>query len=213
MSQQDSVGVRGHLAQISAQHRTIKRELDEVRLQYAAFVKACEAAPKSPTEQIDSIPGRRIFYHLVGDQSFDATFGGTRAAPISMLVSQDGPFIMTHYPMVIWKPTAPADATNFGKWRPVTSWPLPDQVIDTDTVDLSWELVSGGSQRNFQNQAIGPIFSRPDNMVPLPIPTLFAPNETIQVFLTYEDITFDGSTPPTSGLVRVSLPGYRVVNM
>ena len=97
---------------------------------------------------------------------------------------------MTHYPVVMWRPSEPVTAARFGRWRPVTSWPLPDQAINDDVIDLSWELVDGGSQRNFQNLAANPSFSRPDLALPLAVPTLFAPNTTIQFFPTYESISF-----------------------
>jgi len=202
------------LKQLGAQLSRVEQQHAEIKVQYAAFIKACESAPRSPTAEIDSIPGRRIFYSLVGTQTFTATQDGQRSQPINMLVSQDGPFIMTHYPLVVWRPSAPANATRFGEWRPVATWPLPDQVVDDDRVDLSWEFVSGGSQRNFQNLPMGPLFTRPDNPVPLPIPTLFAPNETIQFIPTFQDINFSAADiPTTEGTLVVTLPGYRIVNM
>jgi hypothetical protein len=115
--------------------------------------------------------------------------------------------------MAIWKSSAPDTATDFGFWRPVSHWPLPDQVVDSNIVDISWELVDGGSQRNFQNLPNGPLFSRPDNMIPLPVPTIFAPNSVIQFFPTYEAIAFGGEVETTEGTLSVFLPGYRVVNM
>jgi hypothetical protein len=211
-----SAQLNAAIARIFAEHREIKRELAEVTAEYKAFRKACEDMPKSITAELDSIDGRRIFYMLNGTQSFSASDDGNRGQPINFLVSQDGPFVMTHFPLVTWKPNAPSNATNFGKWRPVSSWPLPDQVLDSDTIDISYEIVDGGSQRNFQNlpSGAGP-FSRPDNFVPVPVPTLFAPNTTIQFFPTYEDISFDtgAATPTTGGLLSVVLPGYRIVNM
>lgn len=177
--------------------------------------KHLEETPRSITEEIDSIPGRRIFYGLAGQTTFDSSNDGQRGDPINFLVSQDGAFVMTHYPLVVWKPNAPAGATNFGRWSPVSSWPIPTQeAADMDRIDLSYELVDGGSQRNFQNQVRPPGFSRPDNLVPLPVPTLFSPNTTIQFFPTYEDIAFAApATPTTGGLLVVELPGYRIVNM
>ncbi len=207
--------LQAYLAKISGEHREVKRQLAETQAQYRAFVKACEEQPKSITQEIDSIPGRRIVYNLVGTVTFTVDDEGLRGTPINFLISQDGPFVWTHYPMVIWKPSAPSNATLFGQWRPVATWPLPDQVVDGDRIDLSYEMVSGGSQRNFQNFPAGPIFSRPDVMSPLPVPTLFTPNDTIQFFPTYEAITFDGGAgvPTTAGILSVTIPGYRIVNM
>lgn len=171
--------------------------------------------PKSVQEEIDAIPGRRIFYSLSGSQTFDMTNDGVQGQPIPFLVSQDGPYIMTHYPIIMWKPSAPDAATNFGQWRPVSSWPLPDQVIDTDIIDVSYGFSDSGSQRNFQNlPVLAGLISRPDNMIPLPVPTLFTPNTTIQLTPTYENILFNGApTPPTQGTLVAALPGYRIVNL
>lgn len=179
----------------------------------AALYNELRNGPKSITQEIDAIPGRRIEYCLSGGAFFDANDDGLRGDAITLLVSQDGPFVATHYPQVIWRPTAPTTATNFGRWRPVTSWPLPDQVVDADIIDLSYEIVDGGSQRNFQSAARGPIFSRPDALEPLPVPTLFAPNAAVQFFPTFQNILFDGATPPTQGWLQVDIPGYRIVNL
>lgn len=165
------------------------------------------AKPRSITEEIDSIPGRRLWYNLVGRVAFTAADDGRRGNPVNMLVSQDGPFIATHYPMAIWIPT---DGTNLGRWRPVSSWPLPDQVLDLDIIDISYEVQDGGSNRNFQNEAVPPVLSRPDMLAPLPVPTMFTPNTTVQFTPTYENILFNDTT--TASLV-VAIPGYRIANM
>lgn len=169
--------------------------------------------PPSITEEIDRIPGRRLEFRLSGEVDFDISVEGSRGEPITFQVSQDGPFIMTHYPLVLWRPTAPDTATNFGRWRPVTSYPLPDQVYDTDVIDLSFELFDGGSERMMQSAASGPIFSRPDNLIPLPVPTMFASAASIQFFPTYNQITFDGAVAPTDGALHVDLIGYRIANL
>jgi hypothetical protein len=108
----------------------------------------------------------------------------------------------------------------FGLWRPVTPFPLPDQFVigvtdgDSDLISISYEITDSGSQRNFQNEATPPVLSRPDLLVPLPVPTLFTPNTTIQFTPTYERILFNNATtPPTEGRLVVALPGYRIVNM
>jgi hypothetical protein len=183
---------------------------------YEELIKACQDQPRSITQEIDSIPGRRIFYNLSDRASFTIALNGLRAPALTFLISQDGAFIATHYPLVMWKPNLPTGATNFGQWSPVTSWPLPTQQSATqDRIDLSYEVVDSGSQRNFQNEAAGPLFSRPDNLVPLPVPTLFSPNTTIQFIPTFEDIFFDATseTPTTGGELVVTIPGYRIVNM
>lgn len=214
MNMQD---VKGFLSRIAGEHRNLVRQVADMKAEYSAYRKACEDVPKSITHELDSIPGRRIFYNLSANLNFTIAQDGLRAQPMSFLVSQDGPYVMTHYPLVVWKPNAPATATNFGFWSPVSSWPLPTQqvvVATGDRVDLSYEFVSGGAQRNFNNLPAGPMFSRPDNLIPLPVPTLFAPNETIQFIPTFENILFGApATPTTGGELRVTLPGYRIVNM
>jgi hypothetical protein len=193
---------------MEGQHRQI---LDK----YEEFIRACEDQPRSITQEIDSIPGRRIFYTLSDRLQFTAAQAGLRGTPLTYLVSQDGPFIQTHYAMAIWKPSGPSTATHLGQWSPVSSWPLPAQNFATDVIDLSQETVDSGSQRNFQNEAVGPIWSRPDNLIPLPVPTLFAPNTTIQIFPTFERIFFDpaAQVPTTAGELVIGLPGYRIVNL
>jgi hypothetical protein len=207
---------RAYLSKLAGENREIRRELGNVLSEYKAFRKACEDMPRSITAEIDSIPGRRIYFNLISTLDFDIALDGLRAPGMNALVSQDGPFIQTHYPMPIWKPSAPSNATNFGFWSPVSSWPLPTQENATgDRVDLSYEVVSGGSQRNFQNLTAPPLFSRPDALMPLPVPTLFNPNEVIQFFPTFENILFDSSvgTPTTGGTLVVMYPGYRIVNL
>lgn len=195
-------GVQATLRNMRAVHQRLEQEILLLRQR-----------PRTITEEIDQIPGRRIEYVLDAEISFSASDRGNRGQPLTFTVSQDGPFIMTHYPQAIWRPSAPGTATNLGRWRPVSTFPLPDQVVDTDIIDLMYEMQDGGNSRNFQNGPRGPIFSRPDNMVPLPVPTMFAPNATIQFFPTYNAITWDGGTPPTAGILHVDLIGYRIVNL
>ena len=214
------VHMRNQLARLAGEHKSLRSDVlglrDEcVRLRQEHAQQ--EARPRSLQDELDAIVGRRIFYNLGGTQRFSDRDAGKRGQPINFLVSQDGPFIMTHYPVVMWRPSEPITAARFGRWRPVTSWPLPDQAINDDVIDLSWELVDGGSQRNFQNLAANPSFSRPDLALPLAVPTLFAPNTTIQFFPTYESISFAPPIAETdatrAGILAVTLPGYRIVNM
>lgn len=201
------------LQRIAAENREIKRQYLEIQIAYKAFVRACEDAPRSITAEIDSIPGRRIFYNLVAVLPFTIAQNGLRGQPMPFNVSQDGPFIMTHYPLVMWAPNAPDTAVNFGRWRPVYTWPLPDQVVDADIIDISWEFSDSGGQRQYQNLAAPPLFSTPDNALPLPVPTIFSANTVIQFTPTFNDITFSGDPAPTSGLLVVALPGYKVANL
>jgi hypothetical protein len=181
--------------------------------QLTAAMNDLMSRPRTITEEIDQIPGRRIDTIFSGEVTFTAAADGTRGNPVLVQISQDGPFVMTHYPMVLWRPSAPDNATNFGRWRPVTTFPLPDQVVDTDIIDIMYELADGGNQRNFQNAPRGPVLSRPDNIVPLACPTLWAPNSAISLTPTYNNILFDAVEPPTAGILHVDFIGYRIVNL
>ncbi len=194
--------------------RQIITELKRLRGEHEQLKTIIMNRPRSPTDELDAIPGRRLFYTLTGNQSFTTAQDGQRGQNIAMLVSQDGIFVQTHYPVVMWKSSLPTNATDFGRWRPVTSWPLPDQVLDTNIIDISYEMADGGSQRNFQNAPVSPgLISRPDNLMPLPVPTPFSPNTSISFTPIYENILFEGSTATTEGILWVGLPGYRIVNM
>lgn len=213
---QDIQTLKKIVSQMAAAQRQLRDENTKLKSEWTALRRAIEEQPKSLTEEIDSIPGRRIFYQLSDRQQFDIGQDGDRGQPLNFLVSQDGGFIMTHYPLVTWKPVGPEGATNLGFWRPVSHWPLPTQQYGGDIVDLSYEMVDGGAQRNFQNEPAGAgPFSRPDNFVPLPVPTLFAPNAVIQFFPTFERILFDQQVevPTEVGELSVVLPGYRIVNL
>ena len=207
--------VGAFLRQLRDRQESIERQQTRILDKYEEFIKACEAQPQSITAEIDSIPGRRIWYTLTDRLRFTTANSGLRATPLTFLISQDGPFIATHYPLVIWRPVEPGLASKLGAWSPVSSWPLPTEAFATDVVNLSYEVTDSGSQRNFQNESVGPLFSRPDNIVPLPVPTLFAPNTVIQFFPTFESILFDPTAlvPTTAGELVVSFPGYRIVNM
>lgn len=176
-------------------------------------VSALLERPRSPADEIDELPGRRIESALVAQVDFTIAQQGQRGNPATFTVSQDGSFVQTHYPLVLWFPTAPNNTTNLNRWRPVTTFPLPDQVVDEDIIDLQYEISDGGAGRSFQNLPRGPMFSRPDALLPLAMPTLYAPNSTIQFIPTFQRITWNSATPPTSGTLHITLPGYRIVNL
>ncbi len=196
--------------------QTYKNAITNQGAQIAALAEQLQQLQSRPTsvqEEIDAMPGRRIESTLSGEVTFGANDEFQRGNPIIITVSQDGPFVMTHYPQCLWRPTAPNNATNFGRWRPVTTFPLPVQTVDTDIIDLMYEIADGGAQRNMQNQPRGPLFSRPDNIVPAPLPTVWSPNSTIVFTPTYLAFTWDGAVPPTAAVLHVDLIGYRIANM
>jgi hypothetical protein len=208
--------IEQNLAKISAALRILDKrsgQLQSVVQQQAALLAELQSRPRTITEEIDQIPGRRIETVLSGEVIFDVTDTGKRGNPILIQVSQDGPFVMTHYPMALWRPTLPTTATNYERWRPVSTYPLPDQVVDEDIIDLMYELQDGGSQRNFQNAPRSPLLSRPDNVVPCAVPTLWSPNSAIAFFPTYNSLTWNSAIPPTQGTLHVDLIGYRIVNL
>jgi hypothetical protein len=176
---------------------------------------------ESIEDEIESIPGRRVPYNLNGEVEFTIADNARRGEPTNHLVSQDGPFIWTHQPIAMWRPSAPTTATALGLWRPITTWPLPDQAagggqdLDTDLVSISFEIVDAGSQRNFQNAPTpAGVLSYPLQLVPLAKPVLVTPNSVLQFFPTYNRILFNNpEVAPTEGILSVSFPGYRIANM
>lgn len=208
--------IEQNLQKLSAAVRILDKRsgtLQSLVQQQAAVIAELQTRPRTITEEIDQIPGRRIETVLSGEVVFDLTDEGKRGNPILVQVSQDGPFVMTHYPMAMWRPTLPTTATNYNRWRPVSTYPLPDQVVDTDIIDIMYELQDGGSQRNFQNAPRGPLLSRPDNVIPCAVPTLWSPNSAIAFYPTYNKLTWDSQVPPTQGTLHVDLIGYRIVNL
>jgi len=189
------------------------RQMQDRVNQLVGMVNALQSRPTTVQEEIDAIPGRRIETRLGGEVVFTAADAGKRSLPINILVSQDGPFIMTHYPIATWYPSN-TGATNFGRWRPVRSYPLPTQQLTTDIIDIKYELTDGGSQRLLQNVASSPVLSTADNIVPCPIPTQWQAASTIVFTPTYVSITFNTTgTATTEGTLHVDLVGYRIVNM
>lgn len=207
--------IKAAFAKVFAENRDLKRQVADLHAEYASWRKSMEGASHSVWDEINALPGRRVYFNLVATLDFTISVDGQRGQAMNFSVSQDGPFIQTAYPIAMWKPSAPNNATNFGLWSPVYSWPLATQQNATgDRIDLSYEINSGGSQRMFQNLAAPPLLSRPDAVLPLPQPTIFQPNENIQFFPTFEKITFDGTVgvPTTGGTLVVLLPGFKCAN-
>lgn len=202
----------GQIEQVLRQH---KDAIESVHSQLAALkaMITSNQRPLSVAEEIDAIPGRRMEGTLSGEVTFTAASSGNRGVPVTLNVSQDGPFVMTHYPMVVWRPTAPDSTPNFNRWRPISTFPLPDQVVDTDIIDIAYELQDGGNQRLLQNAPRGPLLSRPDNIVPTPVPTLWSPASVVLFIPYYLALTWNSDPAPTEGTLHVDIPGYRIVNM
>lgn len=204
--------LRQHKAALNAHATTINQQAAIIQGLQQAVVDM-QSRPRSVAEEIDAIEGRRLEGTLSGEIEFDITAQFQRGEPITLTVAQDGPFVMTHYPLVLWRPSAPDDATNLGRWRPVSTFPLPTQVVGTDIIDMGYELFDGGSKRMLQNAPRGPLFSRPDNIVPCPLPTLFGANATVQFIPDYLKFTWDAEIPPTAGILHVDLIGYYIANL
>jgi len=212
MATQTDVTLQNHAAfmrKLAAGQQASAQQLSVLQ----QMVANISSRPRSVTEEIDSIPGRRIESALVGEVTFTATDLGSRGKPITMQVSQDGPFVMTHYPMALWRPTAPSNTTNLNRWRPVSSDLLPTQQVTTDFIDIMYELQDGGAQRLFQNEPRGPMLSRPDNLIPCPVPTIWSPNAAVLFIPTYLALTWNSEVQPTEGTLHVDIPGYRIVNL
>lgn len=201
---------------LGAQNLKIK-ELT-ARLEQVALASAKRRM--TPQEEIDQIPGRRTETRIQGSVLFTATDAGKRGQPVTIQLSQDGPFIQTHYPLVGWKPVSPGGATYLNRWRPVSSLHLDTQAVGQpagvellDSIDISYEIEDGGSQRRFQNQASMPLFSRMDNLMALPVPVLWGANSPIIFTPTYESISFTSAVPPDQGELHVMFIGYRINNL
>ena len=209
---QIAAAIRQHRDIINRQQKAIAAQ-NELLAQMRTALIDLQSRPRSTTEEIDAIEGRRIEGTLSGEVDFDINDQFQRGEPITITVSQDGPFVMTHYPMVLWFPNSPDDTPNLGRWRPVSTFPLPTQQEGNDIIDLGYEIIDGGSKRMFQNAARGPLFSRPDNIVPCAIPTLFGSNTTIQFVPNYKRFTWDSDPAPTGGTLHVDFVGYYIANL
>jgi len=201
------------LAAAVGSHKRAIVNLQNTVNQLIAQINLLQTKPDTVWDEINKIPGRWIESTLSGEVTFTIDNLGKRSPPVIITVSQDGPFIQTHYPLVLWFPSAPSTATNLGRWRPVSTFPLPTQVVSEDIIDLQYEIVDGGSQRQFQNAPRGPLFSRPDNVVPLPSPVQWAPNATLNFVPIYQAITWNADVPPTQGTLHVDFPGFRIANL
>lgn len=200
-------------ADVNVINATIRQLMGPLNSRLAQLENQGGGKVMSWEEELDCIPGRRIDYAMVGSQTFTAAQAGLRGQPISLLVSVDGPFILTHRPVAVWKPSVPANATNFGRWRPVASFPLPTQQLTTDFIDISYEITDTGPSRGLQNDSVpGMLLSNPDQLEKMPKPTKFEPNSTINFTPIYEAITFGApAIPTTSGTLVVVLPGYKII--
>src|SRR5882724_8679693 len=96
---------------LSQQNQAINQLVGQMN-QLQQMFQSLQQKPTTVQEEIDQVPGRRMEGALVGEVTFSVSDLGQRGIPILFNVSQDGPFIMTHYPMVQWRPSAPANATN-----------------------------------------------------------------------------------------------------
>ena len=188
--------------------------LEQQNAEMSGYIQQLESRPRSVVEEIDAIDGRRLEGTLTGEIEFDIDDEFQQGNPIVLTVSADGPFIMTHYPLVLWRPSAPDTATNLGRWRPVSSFPLPTQEVSDDIIDMMYQLQDGGSGRLLQNAPRAPLFSRPDNVIPVAIPTMWPSNSTIKFTPNYLRFSWVGAeVPPTAGILHVDLIGYHIANL
>lgn len=194
-----------------------------------ARLKASNAALRKRVQKavdINDIEGRRINFTQSATMTFTSAVNDGNRGPSYMVIpiGQDGPWVMTHYPVIMWRNAASGTATDVGLWRPPSHWPLPDQVVDTDICSLSYEVFDEGSVRGLQNDpqsdfstarglkrpsVVAGLFSTANILMQLPEPTLFDTNGAIRIVVTFDDIQF---TSVTQGRLRVNLPGYKIVN-
>lgn len=189
--------------------RTLGKTLQDYVDRELSKYKAVYRGGDDPYEALD---GERIPYTFTQFQTFTSSNDGARGAALTYSVDASGPFVMTHYPIAMWKSTLPTSATDFGRWRSVNSAYLATQALTTNYIDISYEWQDSGSGRQFQDNATpAGLMSYPNDMKKLPRPFLFKPNTTISVIVTYDKITFSGSTPTTAGSLAFTLPGYKIL--
>ncbi len=159
------------------------------------------------TINVNAIPGRRMYFTLHQTQAFTASQNGLRYQPLFLEVGRDGLFVMTGYPVIMWK--ASAGGTT-GRWRPVSHWPLPDQVSGAEIIDVSYELLDAGPNRNMQSAVPVPagLISKPENFLQLPLPQIFQANTVLALIPTYNEIDW---TDTTAGILAVDIPGYKII--
>lgn len=192
-----------------------QQKRDAIITQLAREVQALRrgAAQAAGGDEFSFIAGRRVHFVLAGDVNFvGTTDDGNQGQPIALAVSQDGPFIWTHWPLIMWRPNLPTTATNFGQWRPVYHGPLPTQQVTTDFISISYTLEDTGAGRLLQSERIPPAQSRVDDLKPLPRPMMLEPNSTLIFTPFYEDINLNsGGTATTGGTLVVAFPGYKII--
>ncbi len=194
-----------------------------------ARLKAGNAALRKRVQKavdINDIEGRRIHFTQSATMTFTAAINDGNRGPSYMIIpiGQDGPWVMTHYPVIMWRNAASATAADVGLWRPPSHWPLPDQIVDANVCSMSYEVFDEGSVRALQNDpqsdrntaagtqrkaVVAGLFSTANILMQLPEPTLFDTNGAIRIVITFDDIQF---TDVTQGRLRVNLPGYKIVN-
>lgn len=203
---------REHLAQTVIE--PLRRELEELRRTTDTLHRMFPQ-----TEDLNAIAGRRMYYTAVARNTITNTGNGSVNNPLTIQVPRDGFFVMTHYPVLMWKVTTSGTATDVGKWRPVSSNPLPDQIVNTDFLDISYTLKDAGPERFMQNDTQTPalsippavlpgLLSTPDNMIALPLPAKFDPGSVIVMNVRFEKFTW---TAVTAGQMVVMFPGYKIV--
>lgn len=198
-------------------------------------------ARRNLEEEINALPGERYYFTLTGKsivrqgstyfkqdgQPFVSTAADTEADLLYYEVPKDCFFIACYYPMAVWRITTSGVAADVGRWRPVYSWPLPDQVMNTELIDVSLRFADVGSERALENEATArnastgaPVasvlrhvpsahFSNPNTWKKLPVPSVFKPKSVIACQPKYDRVLF---TSATAGRLRVDLPGYLIRN-
>lgn len=190
--------------------QTLRKALDPLEQELVRLRQENERLRKvlPKTVDVNDIPGRRMYFTLHMTQAFTvANNDGLKGQPMFVQVARDGLFVMTSYPVFMWKASA---GGTFGRWRPISHWPLPDQVVTGELVSISYQLMDAGPARNMQNAipVCAGLISTPGNHIPLPRPQVFEINSVISVVPTYQDIQW---TDSTAGILAVEIPGYKIV--
>ena len=191
---------------------------------------------RSVEGELNNIPGRRCIFTPRRTQTFTTADQGIEGDVLLYDLPKDGPWVMTHYPIVEWKITAAAAPTFIGQWRPVGDWPTVSQQLSHEFLNCSLRIRDAGPERDLQNTALlknssvstqpfairhvpAGDFSRPGAIKKLPVPTLFPAKSVVAINIFYDAVVFDPFSigkvfyTTTEGELTVTLPGYRIANL
>lgn len=137
--------------------------------------------------QFADIPGIRIAYTQVAEVECPENI--KENISVTSIVNQDGPFIMTHHPIVLMK----RQDGVFIECRSFFYW--------------LWRKDEEGEDDRLLSNAPVSLFSTPNNHVALPKHTLFPLRGAVVMQIVNEGVMY----PLPGKTLRVFYPGYKIV--